>query len=275
MDVEELPRRRFGRRRRRRVPRERKRRAIYLLPNLVTTAALMLGFWSMTRSFQGNYSVAGIAIILAGVLDMMDGRIARATHSTSRFGVQYDSLADLVSFGVAPAVLVYASALQATGGRGWAIAALYTVCAALRLARFNVQSESGPKDHNYGLPSTIAGGFVAVSVWFASEEGVLPATSSGLQVAATLGCVMLALLMVSGVPYLSWKNLPLSGRNAFPTLVGAVLLTIAMLVNGIRGFFAVGVLYVLSGPVLWLWLRRHPRGAEAPEPAEEARPHVH
>jgi len=275
MDLEPAPRRRFGRRRRRRPPRERKRRAVYLLPNLVTTGALMLGFWSMTRSFQENYSVASLAIILAGVLDMMDGRIARATHSTSRFGVQYDSLADLVSFGVAPAVLVYASALQATGGRGWAIAALFTVCAALRLARFNVQSETGPRAHNYGLPSTIAGGFLAVSVWFACEYEILP-TDNGLVLAGvTLACVMLALLMVSGVPYLSWKVLPMSGRHAFPTLVGTVLLTIAVLVNGVRGVFVAGVLYVLSGPVLWLWLRRTaPAPSDSPA-TEEVRRHVH
>jgi CDP-diacylglycerol--serine O-phosphatidyltransferase len=255
--VKPLRERSFVRRRRRRLPRPERRRAIYLLPNLITTGSLMLGFYSMTRALAGDYIPAALAIIAAGVLDMMDGRIARATHSTSRFGVEYDSLTDLVSFGIAPALLTYVSVLSHLGKRGWAIGGLYAVCAALRLARYNVQREVVERTHNYGLPSTIAGGMVATTIWFVTDLELSPATDPSVRVALTFGFVALALLMVSGVPYASWKSLPTTGRHAFTTLVTLVVLSILALVNEIRGFFALGLLYLLSGPALWLWMRAH------------------
>jgi CDP-diacylglycerol---serine O-phosphatidyltransferase len=267
-----LRERAFARRRRRRLGRPERRRAIYLLPNLITTGSLMLGFYSMTRALEGDFVPAALSIIAAGVLDMMDGRIARATRSTSRFGVEYDSLTDLVSFGIAPAMLMYVSVLSHLGKRGWAIGGLYAVCAALRLARYNVQREAGERIHNYGLPSTIAGGMVATTIWFVSDLELGPATDPAVRASLTFGFVALALLMVSGVPYASWKSLPTTGRHAFTTLVTLVVLAILALVNEIRGFFALGLLYLASGPALWLWERKHPQAVAVAQPASEPVP---
>jgi CDP-diacylglycerol---serine O-phosphatidyltransferase len=270
--VKPLRERAFVRRRRRRLGRPERRRAIYLLPNLITTGSLMLGFYAMTRALSGDYVPACLSIIAAGVLDTMDGRIARATRSTSRFGVEYDSLTDLVSFGIAPAILMHVSVLSHLGKRGWAIGGLYAVCAALRLARYNVQRDAVERIHNYGLPSTVAGGMVATTIWFVTDLELTPA-DPGVRAALTFGFVALALLMVSGVPYASWKSLPTTGRHAFTTLVTLVVLVILALVNEIRGFFALGVLYLVSGPALWLWERKHRAPAGAPPSSEPVPAH--
>ena len=259
---------RLRRRRRTRPPRSERRRAVFLLPNLVTTVALLLGFWSITQSIQGHWDRAAWGIVLAGIADMMDGRIARATRSTSKFGVEYDSLADLVSFGMAPALLVYNWALAPMGQRGWIIASLFAICAALRLARFNVQQNVEERDRYQGLPSTFAGGMMAVIVWFVGWLGWEPPFSSAFGLLITLSFVSLALLMVSTVPYPSTKALPVTGRNAFPTLVGIVLGIVLVLLYGDPAFFAIGATYVIAGPLLWLLERRRPRAATPAHPEE-------
>lgn len=242
--------------RRRRVRSER-RRAIYLVPNLITTASLLLGFWAITRSIQGEWKLAAWGIVLAGIFDMLDGRIARATHSTSAFGIQYDSLADLISFGVAPAVLYYTWVLEPMGRRGWALAALFAVCTALRLARFNSQVGEEKKNAFQGLPSTFGGGLAAVVVWFVADLGYAPPFSPALGITIASGFVLLALLMVSNVPYLSLSSLPLHGRHSFTTLVGIVLGIVALILFQDPAFFVIGLTYILSGPVVWLYRRRH------------------
>jgi CDP-diacylglycerol--serine O-phosphatidyltransferase len=252
-------------RRLRRRPRREQRRAVYLLPNLLTTGALMLGFWSITQAFQGNWDRSAWGIFLAGLLDMMDGRIARATRSSSKFGGEYDSLADLVSFGVAPAVLVYSWALAPMGQRGWVIASLFAVCAALRLARYNVQQHAEERENYQGLPSTFAGGMTAVLVWFVGWLGFDPPFPAWLGFTITLAFVALALLMVSSVPYLSTRVLPVRGRHAFTTLIGAVLGIVLLVLYGDPAFFAIGVTYIVSGPIVWLASRRH---KAVPQPAE-------
>jgi CDP-diacylglycerol--serine O-phosphatidyltransferase len=258
------------RRRRRRRDGPARPRAIPLLPNLVTSASLVLGFWSLTLAYNGRYVAASLAIIAAAVLDSMDGRIARATKSTSPFGVEYDSLADLVSFGVAPGFLMYASALEALGPRGFAPAAFYTVCAAFRLARFNVQSTEVVRAHNHGLASTMAGGIAAVTVWFLQDIGVDPKQSPPVLAACIAGTLGLALLMVSRVPYPSWKSLPTRGRPAFAMLVAMLFLITLVVLNGVPGFFLVALVYLSSGPLLWLWLRKHgPSLPEAHEPGAD------
>ena len=170
-----------GRPRRRRSD---ERRAIYLLPNLFTTTSLLLGFWSLVQASQGHFNAAALAIVGAGICDMLDGWVARATRSASRFGLEYDSLADVVSFGVAPAFLLWSWTLAPLGRRGWLVAALFAVCTALRLARFNVQQQKVEKTVYRGLPSPIAGGFVAVTIWFLGWLGLEPplprASASGL-----------------------------------------------------------------------------------------------
>lgn len=246
------PRRRF---RRRRKP-QGERRAVFLLPNLITTAALMLGFWSIVQAIHGNWDRAAWGIVLAGVCDALDGRVARVTRSTSKFGVEYDSLSDVVSFGLAPAVLVYSWALEPLGPRGWVIASLFAVCAALRLARFNVQKHEEEREHFQGIATTMAGGMVAVMVWFVGWLGIEPPFSPLVGTVITAGFTVLALLMVSTVPYPSWRSLPVSGPAAFPTLVGLVLCIVLLILYGDPAFFAIGCLYLLTGPILWLMLRR-------------------
>ena len=249
--------------RRKRV-REQRRRAVYLLPNLLTTGSLLLGFWSIIQSIAGNWVAAGWGIVAAGILDVMDGRVARATRTTSAFGVQYDSLADLVSFGVAPAVLIYQwGVLAPLGPRAWIVAALFMICAALRLARFNVQHSEETGAHYTGLPSTFAGGMLGVIVWFVSWLGLGPPFEAPVALGITLSSVCLALLMVSSVPYLSTKSLPISGRNGFTSLVALVLVIVILLLYRYPAFFALGAFYILSGPLLWAV--RRGRGAPAAE----------
>jgi CDP-diacylglycerol--serine O-phosphatidyltransferase len=244
----ELPR---GRRRRR-----GERRGLsfaHLLPHLLTTGNLAAGFYSITLSAGGKVDRAALAIIFAGICDALDGRAARRAGSTSRFGAEYDSIADAVSFGVAPALLAYrAGALQELGWTGWVLAFLYTACAALRLARFNV-SPGRWRGRFEGLPSPAAAGMVLSSVWFGgflAESGLplgVPAAAAGL------GVALLGLLMVSPVPYRSFKELRLPRTNA--SIVLTVLAFAVILTKPSVTLFAVGLLYVGSGPfeVFWRW----------------------
>jgi CDP-diacylglycerol--serine O-phosphatidyltransferase len=244
---------------------------IYLLPNLITTAALMLGFWSITLSIRGDFERAGLAIVLAAFADTLDGRIARATRSTSSFGVEYDSMSDLVSFGLAPALLFYNWTLIPLGPRGWLIAALFALCAALRLARFNVKAHVKEQLHYEGLPSTFAGGFVAVCVWFTSWLGLEPPFSPVLSMLVTGGFAVVALLMVSPVPYPSLRSIKIEGKRVYPTLVAIVLFAVAILLNHEPMMFGLGVTFVLSGPVYWLILRRREQADAIEEASSETR----
>jgi CDP-diacylglycerol--serine O-phosphatidyltransferase len=200
---------------------------------------------------------------------MLEGRVARATRSTSKFGIEYDSIADMISFGLAPAMLLYAWVLEPAGRRAWLVAALFAVCAALRLARFNVQQNVDERNRYQGLPTTIAGGFTAVSVWFVHWAGVFPPFSSAVALVVALGFAALALLMVSSVPYLSLKGFRLGGRHGFTLLVAATLAGIVVLIWPEPVLFAAGVLYVTSGPALWLVGRRRSAPAGAARAAGE------
>ncbi len=251
-----IPEPRKPRRRRARRRTRTRGRAIAVLPNLITSAALMLGFWSITLSIGGRFELAALAIVLAGFADMLDGRVARATHTTSSFGVEYDSMSDLVSFGLAPALLFYNWTLLPLGPRGWLIASLFVLCAALRLARFNVKAQVEEQDHYQGIPSTFAGGFVAVSVWFTVWLGLEPPFPKVLGMAVTGSFALLALLMVSSVPYPSLKIIKIEGRRAYPTLVVIVLCAVAILLNHEPMMFGLGVVFILSGPVYWMMRRR-------------------
>jgi CDP-diacylglycerol--serine O-phosphatidyltransferase len=262
-DVDE---RRLRRVRRRRQRRERRRRAAALLPQLLTTGNLAAGFYSITLSFHGEIERAALAIVFAVLFDVLDGRVARLTRSTSRFGMEYDSIADTVSFGVAPAMLAYsAGALQQLGWTGWVLAFLYTACAALRLARFNVTPGryAGRFD---GLASPAAAGMVLSAVWFAGflrESGFafeIPAPVAGV------GVAVVGLLMVSPIPYRSFKNVNLGG--SFSTLVLAVLALVVLLTKPSVTFFLVGVAYVASGPIEALWRWRTGRPLVESRPAE-------
>jgi CDP-diacylglycerol--serine O-phosphatidyltransferase len=241
-----------GPKRPRRKRRSDERRAIYLLPNLFTTTSLLLGFWSIVQASQGHFNAAALGIVGAGICDMLDGWVARATRSASRFGVEYDSLADVVSFGVAPAFLLWSWTLAPLGRRGWVVAALFAVCTALRLARFNVQQQQVQKTGYRGLPSPIAGGFVAASIWFLGWLGLEPPLPRMVGAAVTAGFAGLALLMVSSLPYFSLKGSRLAGRHPFPVLVGAIVGLVVILLHHEPVLFGLGLLYILSGPGLWL-----------------------
>ncbi|MFN7903726.1 MAG: CDP-diacylglycerol--serine O-phosphatidyltransferase [Pseudobdellovibrionaceae bacterium] len=191
---------------------------IYVLPNLVTTANIFCGFYAVIHAIKGNYLIAAYAIVAASVFDQLDGRLARMTRSTSKFGAEYDSLCDLLSFGLAPSLLLYLWALQPFGRLGWVACFLFVTCGALRLARFNVQANVVEKNHFQGLPIPMAAGIVASSV-LAYEElqvyGYQPNGSIGLLV-MTIG---LALVMVSNFPYRNFKDLELKQRMPFHYLV--------------------------------------------------------
>jgi CDP-diacylglycerol--serine O-phosphatidyltransferase len=238
---------------------------VYLVPNLITTAALLLGFWSIILSIEGQFQGAATCIVLAAVFDMLDGRIARATQATTSFGIEYDSLSDLVSFGLAPSLLMYQWTLTPLGQKGWLLAALFALCAALRLARFNVRAHLEESPYYHGLPSTIAGGMVALGVWFVGWLGLAPPFGRAAGALMTCGFVALALLMVSGVPYPSLKLVKVSRRRAYPTLVGVVLLAVAVLLNHEWLPFLLGVTYLVSGPA-YAW-RRQRLAPEPPLPA--------
>ncbi len=246
----EGPDRRRRRRRRRRQP-----RGLLLLPHLITTANLAFGFFAIVQSFAGHHDLAALGIVLAALADAIDGRVARLAGTSSRFGLEYDSIADTVSFGVAPAMLAFAAGhLVVLGKPGWVMAFTYTVCAALRLARFNV-SQGRYKGRFEGMPSPAAALMIATTQWFVSflrDEGRVIVDVPELLIAMSV--VGLGLLMVSPIPYRSGKEIDL--RHSFGTLVLVVIAFLLVLVEHSVTLFAILCAYVLSGPVDWLW-RRH------------------
>lgn len=196
--------------------REGMKKGVYLLPNLCTTASLFCGFYSVVASLKGEFATAAWAILLAGIFDFLDGRVARLTKSHSEFGVEYDSLVDLASFGLAPGVLVYTWALQAFDRFGWLAAFLFFACGALRLARFNVQSDNVEKKFFQGLPIPVAAYVLATLVIFYDYIYGIPPLKSWIALFLT---VILALLMVSTLRYYSFKQVDFRGRWSFFMLV--------------------------------------------------------
>ncbi len=203
------------------LPPNKRRAGIYLLPNLFTTSALFAGFYGIVAAINGRFEAAAIAILVAMVFDGMDGRIARLTNTQSDFGAQYDSLADMVSFGVAPALVMYEWALHSLGKLGFVVSFMYAAGAALRLARFNTQVGVADKRYFQGLPSPSAAALVGALVWFGDYIG---ARESGLMMTASLlVTIAAALLMVSNMRYYSFKEFDLHGRVPFVTVLAVVL----------------------------------------------------
>jgi CDP-diacylglycerol--serine O-phosphatidyltransferase len=252
--------------RRRRKKKDRRRfRGVYLLPNLITTGSLFSGFYAIVASMDGRFYAAAWAILIAMILDGLDGRVARMTKTTSGFGVQYDSLADLVAFGVAPGIMTYLWALKDFKQFGWAAAFLFVVCGALRLARFNVQQGTFDPRYFNGLPIPAAAVMVAASVAFYHQGDIAPQGSRFI-----LGMMyVLSFLMVSNVKYISFKKVELFRRHPFHTLVGLVLIFVAVAaVPDVLGFVLMAS-YVASGPIsTFMYHRREaltPKGeAETP-----------
>lgn len=227
-------------------------RGVYLLPNLFTTAALFAGFYAIIAAMHGNFDSAAIAIFIAMVFDGMDGRVARLTNTSSAFGEQYDSLSDMVSFGLAPALVMFSWSLHDLGKLGWAAAFIYAACAALRLARFNTQIGIVDKKHFVGLASPAAAAIIAsiVWTWHNSEMGELAAIPAALITALT------GLLMVSNFRYSSFKNFDLRGRVPFVVMLLIVFVFAVLLIDQASVLLTISILYGLSAPVLWLWRKR-------------------
>jgi CDP-diacylglycerol--serine O-phosphatidyltransferase len=219
------------------------RGTIALLPNMLTTMCLFSGFYSIVASINGRFLHAAVAIIIAGLFDGLDGRIARLTRTTSKFGEQYDSLCDLISFGMAPALLAYLWVLQPYGRYGWLAAFLYVATTALRLARFNSMIDETPKNVFVGLPCPAAAGMVATSILFCS---FISASGTFRDIVMLLMMYGLSYLMVSTHKYSSFKEI---SKTKFQFLVGMVLLLIVIATEPQVTLFLLGVIYVLSGPL--------------------------
>lgn len=249
--------------RRRRKKKDRKKfRGVYLLPNLITTASLFAGFFAIVAAMDGRFLAAAWAIFVSLILDGLDGRIARMTQSTSSFGVQYDSLADLVAFGVAPGILVYLWALKPFKQFGWVAAFLYVVCGALRLARFNVQS--GTMDPRYfnGFPIPAAAMVIATAIGFYYEIGEW-APQRHIYILVMI--YVLSFLMVSNIKYYSFKKVELFKRHPFQSLVAAVLLFVAVATAPELMGFPLMLVYLFSGPLSTYFYLREKRLTEKSE----------
>lgn len=232
------------------------RKGVYILPNLITTAGLFSGFYSVIASLRGDFLLAAIAIMVANVFDALDGRIARLTKTTSRFGIEYDSLCDLVAFGVAPGILIYRWGLEPWGTFGWLAASLYVTAGALRLARFNVLFDTGEKRYFLGLPIPAAAEVIASTVilyYFFGAEG-----PTYRHLIVLLMVYALAGLMVSNVRYFSFKEIDLHHRQPFWVLIAGILILKLLIAEPQVCLFAGFFLYAVSGPArsLFLWARR-------------------
>ncbi|KAA0016722.1 CDP-diacylglycerol--serine O-phosphatidyltransferase [Salinicola corii] len=241
-----------------------RRRGIYLLPNLFTLSALFAGFYSIVAAINGDYAKAAIAIFIAMVLDGLDGRVARLTNTQSAFGAEFDSLADMVSFGMAPALVAFTWILQDIGKIGWIAAFIFVAGAALRLARFNVQIGSTDKKWFVGLPSPSAAAIVAACVWVFHT---FDAESLGFKVLMTAVVAAAGVLMVSNVRYHSFKEIDFKGPVPFVFLLAIVLLFVLISIEPSVMLLALFGCYVVSGPVLALGrlnkARREKRRSEA------------
>lgn len=238
-----------------RAPRDRYRRGIALLPNLITTGALFAGFYAIVAAMNGHFIAAALAVYVAMILDVADGRIARMTSSESAFGAEYDSLSDMVAFGVAPALVAFSWALSSLGQIGWVVTFVYMACAALRLARFNTQDA----DHSTftGLASPSAAAILASLVWVWSEASAGPPSAMA---AAGMGAVtaIAGLLMVSNFKYYSPKVINIKERVPFITLVAVVLGFAIVFADPPRVFLVCFSVYALTGPARYLWERFRP-----------------
>jgi CDP-diacylglycerol---serine O-phosphatidyltransferase len=232
----------------------RRRRGIYLFPNLITTGALFAGFYAIVAGMNNNFVPAALAIFVAMALDTADGRVARWTRTESRFGAEYDSLSDMVAFGVAPALVVFSWCLQPLGKIGWVATFVYMACAALRLARFNTQSDL--KSFT-GLASPSAAAIIACIVWIWGDATIEASTTTAMTMAAVTAAV--GLLMVSNFAYFSPKSLSAKGRVPFIVLVIAVVVFAVLLADPPRVLLVLFVTYALSGPAMYLWRRRQAR----------------
>jgi CDP-diacylglycerol---serine O-phosphatidyltransferase len=225
------------------------RRGVYILPNLFTTGSLFCGFYSIVACFNGDFTKAAWAILFSTIFDLLDGKIARLSRSVSRFGMEYDSLSDVIAFGMAPGVMVYTWALIPFGRTGWLAAFLYVACAALRLARFNVQSGSVETKSFQGMPTPAAGGLLATTVLMTAYAGW---DGGNRHIPILLITFFLSFMMVSKVRYQSFKHFESSAKISFQLLVVTLCVLVIIVAEPQVTLFTFFFLYAFSGPVMEL-----------------------
>lgn len=234
-------------------------RGIYLLPNLLTTAALFAAFYSIVAAMKGYFDIAATAIFISIVADGLDGRVARMTNTQTAFGAQYDSLSDMVAFGLAPSLVIYSWSLGSLGKLGWLVAFLYTAATALRLARFNTQVQDADKRYFQGLSCTAAAGVMAATMALGASyeiEGYLVA------IPVSILTILLSGFMVSTIRYHSFKQIDWKGKVPFFAVVILVVVIVGIAVDPPQVLFAIFFLYAFSGPVMTLWQVRKMRRAK-------------
>ncbi len=227
----------------------RKQKGLTLLPNILTTMSLFCGFFALISAIKGNFTLSAWSIVAAACFDGLDGRVARLTGTSSKFGVEYDSLSDLVAFGVAPAVLAYLWGLQGYGRLGWLAAFLYVATTALRLARFNALTHSSKSPSRYflGLPCPSAAGIIATAVTFSQFIGLIGPVKT---LSFLIMVYILSFLMVSSVRYYSFKDLKWFEQHPFYSVVLIILILIVIAVEPRVTLFTIGILYGVSGPAI-------------------------
>jgi len=244
---------------------KKRHRGVYLLPNALTTGAMFAGFFSIISGINGHYSAAVIAVIVAGFLDGLDGRVARLTNTQSEFGVQYDSLSDLISFGLAPSLLAFNWSLASmsemgpfAGKLGWLAAFLFAACAALRLARFNTQVAVADKGYFQGLASPAAAGTLVATIWFFVSKDV-PGDNEFVRWVIWFETIALGLLMFSRVRYFSGKTWPKGDRVPLITMLLVVLIVVLLALDTPTVLMAIGLIYVVTGLVMTIVQRQQHR----------------
>ena len=246
------------------LPAKKRRRGIYLLPNLITTAALFAGFYGIVAATQGKFEQASVAIFIAMILDALDGRVARMTNTQSAFGAEYDSLADMGSFGLAPALVMYEWSLSSLvnvsyplGKLGWLAAFLFVASAALRLARFNTKASNTDKRYFQGLPSPAAAGVVVGFVWACFDNGI---DGESVAMIALPIIVFAGLMMVSNVSYYSFKDIDFHNKVPFVAMLVVVMIFVFSAIDPPIFLFGCFMAYALSGPVISVLRRFKKRG---------------
>ena len=232
--------------RKKRFKKEKSRRGIYILPNIFTSLNIFCGFYAVIASIDGKFIAAAVAIIIGVMFDIMDGKIARATNTSSKFGIEYDSLADLISFGLAPGLMIYLWALKPLGRIGWLAAFLFMACGALRLARFNSQVGTISSDYFVGLPIPAGAGMSATTVLFCHKVGIAGQVNP---IFILVFLYMLSFLMVSTLKYNSFKKPELFRKMNFNVLVAVILIFIFIAAQPSIALFLLGIAYVISGPI--------------------------
>jgi len=229
-----------------------RRRGIYLLPNLLTTAALFAGFFSIISSIEGNFIFAGAAVFVAQMFDGLDGRVARLAKAESNFGAQYDSLCDVISFGLAPSICIFLWGLSSLGQAGWVFSFLFVAAAALRLARFN--ANIGTEDKFFkGLPSPVAAAVIAYYVWTMSSLGLEgDSLNYPLILISAILTGLVSILMVINVPYYSFKEIDMKRRVPFFSILMVVFIFALISLDPPLVLLSCALLYLISGPIIWI-----------------------